>query len=140
MVCLELQRHGAKIDTFRALPFRKTAYFSGIHRTENQKKKGIISMITKMKKSHKTTEIFFDEASDILVINTFNTSLKNRLKAYAKEYPELCRQTDDNECGGLSFEMQKDRFGFRLLPPCSEERKAKARACAEALNQSRKEL
>ena len=97
-------------------------------------------MITKIKKSNKTTEIFFDEGGDTLVINTFNTSLKNRLKAYAKEYPELCRQTDDNECGGLSFEMQKDRFGFRLLPPCSEERKAKARSCAEAFNQSRKGL
>ena len=97
-------------------------------------------MITKIKKSNKTTEIFFDEGSDILVINTINTSLKNRLKAYAKKYPDLCRQTDDNECGGLSFEMQKDRFGFRLLPPCSEERKAKARACAEELNKNRKEL
>lgn len=47
---------------------------------------------------------------------------------------------DDNETGGLSFEIQKDRFSFRLLPPCSDERKEKARACAEALNQSRKEL
>ena len=73
-------------------------------------------MITKIKKSNKTTEIFFDEASDILVINTFNTSLKNRLKAYAKEYPELCRQTDDNECGGLSFEMKK---GSPWLPSSS---------------------
>ena len=66
-------------------------------------------MITGIKKSHKTTEIFFDEGSDILVINTYNTSLKNRLTAYARVYPDLCRQTDDNETGGLSFEIQKDR-------------------------------
>ena len=123
--CLAVQKNGI---FHRYTPHRKS------------QKKGSISMITKIKKSNKTTEIFFDEASDILVINTFNTSLKNRLKAYAKEYPDLCRQTDDNECGGLSFEMKKDRLGFRLLPPCSEERKAKARACAEALNQSRKAL
>ena len=97
-------------------------------------------MITGIKKIHKTTEIFFDEASDFLIIYTYNTSLKNRMTAYAKEYPSLCRQTDDNETGGLSFEIQKDRFSFRLLPPCSDERKEKARACAEALNQSRKEL
>lgn len=97
-------------------------------------------MITGIKKSHKTTEIFFDEGSDILVINTYNTSLKNRLTAYARVYPDLCRQIDDNETGGLSFEIQKDRFSFHLLPPCSDERKEKARACAEALNQSRKEL
>ena len=48
-------------------------------------------MITGIKKSHKTTEIFFDEGSDILVINTYNTSLKNRLTAYARVYPDLCR-------------------------------------------------
>ena len=86
-------------------------------------------MITGIKKTHKTTEIFFDEASDILIINTYNTSLKNRLTAYAKEYPSLCRQTDDNEVGGLSFEIQKDRFSFRLLPPCSDERKKSASLC-----------
>ena len=97
-------------------------------------------MRTGIKKSLKTTEIFFDEGSDILVINTCNTSLNNRLAVYAKDYPDLCRQTDDNEMGGLSFEIQKDRFSFRLLPPCSDERKEKARACAEALNYSRKEL
>ena len=86
-------------------------------------------MRTGIKKTHKTTEIFFDEASDILIINTNNTSLKNRLTAYAKEYPSLCRQTDDNEVGGLSFEIQKDRFSFRLLPPCSDERKKSASLC-----------
>ena len=86
-------------------------------------------MITGIKKSHKTTEIFFDEGSDILVINTYNTSLKNRLTAYARVYPDLCRQTDDNEVGGLSFEIQKDRFSFRLLPPCSDERKKSASLC-----------
>ena len=41
-------------------------------------------MRTGIKKTHKTTEIFFDEGSDILIINTYNTSLKNRLTAYAK--------------------------------------------------------
>ena len=95
-------------------------------------------MRTGIKKNHKTTEIFFDEGSDILIINTYNTSLKNRLTAYARNYPDLCRQTDDNEVGGLSFAIKKDRFAFRLLPPCSDERKAKARACAEALNDGRK--
>ena len=98
----------------------------------------VYSMITGIKKTHKTTEIFFDEASDILIINTYNTSLKNRLTAYAKEYPSLCRQTDDNEVGGLSFEIRKDRFAFRILPPPTDERKAKARACAEALNNGKK--
>ena len=95
-------------------------------------------MRTGIKKTHKTTEIFFDEGSDILIINTYNTSLKNRLTAYARDYPDLCRQTDDNELGGLSFEIRKDRVAFRFLPPPTDERKAKARACAEALNKGKK--
>ena len=95
-------------------------------------------MRTGIKKTHKTTEIFFDEGSDILIINTYNTSLKNRLTAYARNYPDLCCQTDDNEVGGLSFEIRKDRFAFRLLPPPTDERKAKARAAAEALNKGKK--
>ena len=95
-------------------------------------------MITGIKKEHKTTEIFFDEGSDTVIINTYNTSLKNRLTAYAKEYPMLCKQTDDNEMGGLSFIIRKDRFSFRILPPLTDERKAKARACAEALNEAKR--
>jgi len=94
-------------------------------------------MKTGIKKTLKTTEIFFDEGSKELFINTYNTSLKNRLTAYAEEYPSLCRQTDDNECGGLSFVIKKDRFAFRLLPPPTEERKAKARKCAKALNDAK---
>lgn len=91
-------------------------------------------MITGIKKSHKTTEIFFDEGSDILVINTYNTSLKNRLLAFSTEHPELCEQTDDDGFGGLSFRIQKRCFTYRLVAPYSEERKATARAKMNELN------
>ena len=91
-------------------------------------------MITGIKKSHKTTEIFFDEGSDILVINTYNTSLKNRLLAFSMEHPELCAQTDDDGFGGLSFRIQKRCFTYRLVAPYSEERKATARAKMNELN------
>ena len=80
-------------------------------------------MITGIKKTHKTTEIFFDEASDILIINTYNTSLKNRLTAYAKEYPSLCRQTDDNEvlstnsAGSYAAKIATIIFRFRDSSP-----------------------
>ena len=73
-------------------------------------------MRTGIKKTHKTTEIFFDEASDILIINTFNTSLKNRLTAYARDYPDLCRQTDDNEVGGS---LLCNKEGSLCLPSSS---------------------
>ena len=58
-------------------------------------------MKTGLKKSQKTTEIFFDEASRWITVNTYNTDLKNRLTAYAKKHPDLCRLTDDTEDGGL---------------------------------------
>ena len=47
-------------------------------------------MKTGLKKSQKTTEIFFDEASRWITVNTYNTDLKNRLNAYAKKHPDLC--------------------------------------------------
>ena len=91
-------------------------------------------MRTGIKKTHKTTEIFFDEGSDILIINTYNTSLKNRLLAFLQEYPELCEQTDDDGFGGLSFRIQKKCFTYRLVPPYSDERRATARAKMNELN------
>lgn len=83
-------------------------------------------MKTGLKKSQKTTEIFFDEASRWITVNTYNTDLKKRLSAYAEKHPDLCRQTDDTEDGGLSFEIAKGRFCFRLTEPYSDKRRAAA--------------
>ena len=85
-------------------------------------------MITHKKKNEKTTEIYFDETPAPVVIRTHNTALKTRLLAYAAKYPELCRLTDNDELGYLSFEIDKDRFSIRLTAPYTEERKALARA------------
>ena len=85
-------------------------------------------MITNKKKNEKTTEIYFDETPTAVVIRTHNTALKKRLLAYSKKHPELCRLTDDDELGYLSFEIDKDRFSIRLTAPYTEERKALARA------------
>ena len=83
-------------------------------------------MKTGLKKSQKTTEIFFDEANRWITVNTYNTDLKTRLTAYAKKHPDLCRLTDDYEDGGLSFEIEKGRFCFRLTEPYSDKRRAAA--------------
>lgn len=87
-----------------------------------------------LSKKQKTTSIFFDEASPIIEVQTHNTDLKNRLTAYAVKYPELCRQTDDDEQGGLTFEIQKGRFGFKLTAPYSEERRKAAGEMAKKEN------
>ena len=91
-------------------------------------------MKTGLKKLQKTTEIFFDEASRWIMVRTYNTDLKNRLTAYAKKHPDLCRLTDDTEDGGLSFEVAKGRFCFRLTEPYSDERRAAASEFAKKQN------
>ena len=85
-------------------------------------------MITNKKKNEKTTEIYFDETPAPVVIRTHNTALKKRLLAYTDKHPDLCRLTDDDELGYLSFEIDKDRFSIRLTAPYTEERRQLARA------------
>ena len=90
-------------------------------------------MKTGLTKRQKTTCIYFDEASKTVEIQTHNTALKKRLTQYAAEYPNLCNQTDDDEQGGLTFEIEKGRLSFRLTAPYSEERR---RAASEQAKQN----
>ena len=83
-------------------------------------------MRTGLTKKQKITAIYFDEYSNMIEVQTHNTALKKRLTVFAKEYPQCCRQTDDDEQGGLTFEIEKGRLSFRLTAPYSEERKQAA--------------
>ena len=74
----------------------------------------------------KTTVIYFNEHSRMIEVQTHNTALKKRLTAFAAKYPQCCRQTDDDEQGGLTFEIEKGRLSFRLTAAYSEERKRAA--------------
>ena len=74
----------------------------------------------------KTTAIYFDEYGSMIEVQTHNTDLKKRLTAFAVKYPECCRQIDDDEQGGLTFEIEKGRLSFRLTAPYSEERRQAA--------------
>ena len=96
-------------------PFEK--YFFG---------KEVYVLKTGLKKSQKTTEMFFDEASTIITVSTYNTDLKNRLSAYSEKHPDLCKLVDDSEDGRLMFEIEKGRFCFRLTEPYSKERRSAA--------------
>ena len=80
-------------------------------------------MRTGLTKKQKTTVIYFDEHSRMIEVQTHNTDLKKRLTAFAAKYPQCCRQTDDDEQGGLTFEIEKGRLSFRLTAPYSEERR-----------------
>ena len=80
-------------------------------------------MKTGLTKRQKTTCIYFDEDSKAVEIQTHNTALKKRLTQYAAKHPDLCRQTDDDEQGGLTFEIDRRRFAVRLTSPYSDERR-----------------
>ena len=80
-------------------------------------------MKTGLTKKQKTTAIYFDEDSRMIEVQTHNTDLKKRMSAFAAKYPECCHQIDNNEQGGLTFEIEKGRLSFRLTAPYSEERK-----------------
>lgn len=83
-------------------------------------------MKTGLSKKQKTTNIYFDEASSVIEVCTYNTDLKNRLTRYAAQYPGECRLTDDDRLGCLTFEVHKGRFSFKLTAPYSEERRKAA--------------
>lgn len=90
-------------------------------------------MRTGLTKKQKTTAIYSDEYGNMIEVQTHNTNLKKRLSAFALKYPECCRQTDDDEQGGLTFEIEKGRLSFRLTAPYSEERR---RAASEQAKQN----
>ena len=77
-------------------------------------------MKTGLKKSQKTTIIEFDEQGPRITVSTHNTDLKNRLGAYARRWPECCREADDDGWGCKTFEIDKGRFCFRLTAPSTD--------------------
>ena len=90
-------------------------------------------MRTGLPKQKKTTDIWFDEKDPLIHIRTHNTDLKKRLAAYAEQHPDVCRQTDaDPETGCREFDIEKDRFSFRLTAPYSEERRRTDSEAAKA--------
>ena len=88
-------------------------------------------MKTGLSKKQKTTNVYFNEADSIVEVCTYNTALKNRLTEYAGKYPSECRLIDDDGNGCLTFEVNKGRFGFKLTPPYSQERKRAASRLAK---------
>ena len=79
-------------------------------------------MRTGLTKKQKVTEVYYNAKDTTAEIYTHDTALKKRLLAYADKYPELCQQTEDDEQGGLRFEIDKHRISIRLTAPYSDER------------------
>ena len=83
-------------------------------------------MKTGLTKKQKVTEVYYNAKDPTAEVYTHDTKLKKRLLAYAAQFPELCQQTDDDEQGGLRFEIDKSRISIRLTAPYSEARKRAA--------------
>ena len=83
-------------------------------------------MRTGLTKKQKVTEIYYNAKDPTAEVYTHDTKLKKRLLEYAAKFPELCRQTDDDEQGGLRFEIDKARISIRLTAPYSEARRLAA--------------
>ena len=88
-------------------------------------------MRTGLTRKQKVTEVYYNAKDPTAEIYTHDTALKKRLLAYASQYPELCQQTDDDEQGGLRFEIDKSRISIRLTAPYSEERRMAASKLAK---------
>ena len=91
-------------------------------------------MKTGLTKKQIVTEVYYNAKDPTAEVYTHDTKLKKRLLEYAAKFPELCQQTDDDEQGGLRFEIDKSRISIRLTSPYSEERKSKARKNAQVKN------
>ena len=91
-------------------------------------------MRTGWKKTQKTTIMKFTEKDPLITVPPHNTDLKSGVVAYARRWPEHCREVDDDGWGCKTFEIDKGRFCFRLTAPYSEERREAARRLAREHN------
>ena len=54
-----------------------------------------------------------------------------QIETFAVQYPKECRLIDNDEQGCKTFEVKKGRFGFKLTPPYTEERRKAASELAK---------
>ena len=88
-------------------------------------------MKTGLTKKQKVTEVYYNAKDPTAEVYTHDTKLKKRLLEYAAKFPALCQQTDDDEQGGLRFEIDKSRISIRLTAPYSQERRKAASISAK---------
>ena len=88
-------------------------------------------MKTGLTKKQKVTEVYYNAKDPTAEVYTHDTKLKKRLLEYAAKFPELCQQTDDDEQGGLRFEIDKSRISIRLTAPYTDDRRKAASELAK---------
>ena len=109
----------------KAIPAENTAIFP-VQEPRKTYEKRMIFMRTGLTKKQKVTEVYYNAKDPTAEVYTHDTKLKKRLLEYAAKFPELCQQADDDEHGGLRFEIDKSRISIRLTAPYSEKRRKAA--------------
>ena len=117
----------------KAIPAEKAVTFPAQEPRKNLQFRRIF-MKTGLTKKQKVTEVYYNAKDPTAEVYTHDTKLKKRLLEYAAKFPELCQQTDDDEHGGLRFEIDKSRISIRLTAPYSKERITKLRTTAKSEN------
>ena len=69
----------------------------------------------KLSNYERETIFLFNEAERKASIFTYNDALKKQLAALCESYPEQVRRTEDNGCGGETYELQKK--WLKIKPP-----------------------
>ena len=64
--------------------------------------------MSKLTKYEKETIVLFNEGEDTAHIQTYNAGLRNRLAAFSKKYPDLCRLEKTYEQGGVSYVLYSE--------------------------------
>ena len=86
----------------------------------------------RLEKFERETIISTSEADDVWNVYTFNRKLKNRLRKFAEENPEICVLKEENQKLGFEiYEVLKPSMIIRLNKPYSEERRNMARELAK---------
>ncbi len=81
----------------------------------------------RLNKYERETILLTSEGDDTWDIYTFNSDLKNRLRKFATQHPDLCERKEENkELGSVSYTIQKSRVSIRLIAPYSEARRKAA--------------
>ena len=82
--------------------------------------------MTRLTKFEKEIIILFNEGERTASIYTYTASLKKRLAAFSKKYPDLCQLEKPEHLGDVSYLIDKSGLSIRLQPPYSEKRRQKA--------------
>lgn len=78
----------------------------------------------KLSNYEKETIVLWNEAEKSASIYTYNEALKAQLLGLCGDYQEQVRQTADNGCGGMTFELPKKWLKIkppRVLSPAQQE-------------------